>query len=40
MYGATGGVWPTGADFVPISAVTAEARVLTRLILSELGPGS
>ena len=38
MYGATGGVWPTGADFVPISAVEAEARVLTRLILSEIGP--
>ena len=38
MYGATGGVWPTGADFVPISAVEAEARVLARLILSELGP--
>ena len=40
MYGATGGIWPTGADFVPISAVEAEARVLTRLILSELGPKS
>jgi hypothetical protein len=39
MYGATGGVWPTGADFVPISAVESEARVLARLILSELGPG-
>jgi acetylornithine deacetylase/succinyl-diaminopimelate desuccinylase-like protein len=38
MYGATGGIWPTGADFVPISAVEAEARVLTRLILSEVGP--
>jgi acetylornithine deacetylase/succinyl-diaminopimelate desuccinylase-like protein len=38
MYGATGGVWPTGADFVPISAVEAEARVLTRLILSQVGP--
>jgi acetylornithine deacetylase/succinyl-diaminopimelate desuccinylase-like protein len=38
MYGATGGVWPTGADFVAISAVEAEARVLARLILSELGP--
>ena len=38
MYGATGGIWPTGADFVPISALEVEARVLTRLILSELGP--
>jgi acetylornithine deacetylase/succinyl-diaminopimelate desuccinylase-like protein len=38
MYGATGGVWPTGADFVPISAVEAEARVLARLIVAELGP--
>jgi acetylornithine deacetylase/succinyl-diaminopimelate desuccinylase-like protein len=40
MYGATGGIWPTGADFVPISAVEAEARVLARLILSQLGPES
>jgi acetylornithine deacetylase/succinyl-diaminopimelate desuccinylase-like protein len=38
MYGATGGIWPTGTDFVPISALEAEARVLVRLILSELGP--
>jgi acetylornithine deacetylase/succinyl-diaminopimelate desuccinylase-like protein len=37
MYGATGGVWPTGADFVPISAAVAEARVLARLIEAELG---
>jgi acetylornithine deacetylase/succinyl-diaminopimelate desuccinylase-like protein len=37
MYGATGGVWPTGVDFVPISAAETEARVLTRVILDRLG---
>jgi acetylornithine deacetylase/succinyl-diaminopimelate desuccinylase-like protein len=36
MYGASGGVWPTGVDFVTISDVETEARVLARLILSEL----
>ncbi|HET7263628.1 MAG TPA: M20/M25/M40 family metallo-hydrolase [bacterium] len=36
MYGATGGVWPTGADFVPVSQVVAEARVLAELIRSQL----
>jgi acetylornithine deacetylase/succinyl-diaminopimelate desuccinylase-like protein len=36
MYGATGGVWPTGADFVPISAALAEANVLAGLILDRL----
>ena len=36
MYGATGGVWPTGADFVPISAALAEAKVLAGLILAQL----
>jgi hypothetical protein len=36
MYGATGGVWPTGADFVPISQVVAEAQVLAGLIHSQL----
>jgi acetylornithine deacetylase/succinyl-diaminopimelate desuccinylase-like protein len=36
MYGASGGVWPLGADFVPISMVETEANTLTRLILSEL----
>ena len=36
MYGATGGIWPTGADFVPISAAVAEAKVLAGLILSQL----
>jgi acetylornithine deacetylase/succinyl-diaminopimelate desuccinylase-like protein len=39
MYGATGGVWPTGVDFVPISAAEAEARVLTCVILDQLGQG-
>ncbi len=37
MYGATGGIFPTGVDFVPISQVEAEARVVARLILAELG---
>ncbi|HEV2440050.1 MAG TPA: hypothetical protein VGX97_08310 [bacterium] len=37
MYGATGGVWPTGADFVPISAAVAEANVLAGFILAQLG---
>ncbi|HLY23546.1 MAG TPA: M20/M25/M40 family metallo-hydrolase [bacterium] len=37
MYGATGGVWPTGADFVPISQAVAEAEVLAGLIRSHLG---
>lgn len=36
MYGASGGVWPLGPDFVPISMVQAEAQTLTRLILAEL----
>jgi acetylornithine deacetylase/succinyl-diaminopimelate desuccinylase-like protein len=36
MYGASGGVWPTGTDFVAISAVETEARVLAHLILDQL----
>lgn len=36
MYGASGGVWPLGDDFVPISQVVAEARVLGTLVLREL----
>lgn len=36
MYGASGGVWPTGPDFVPISAALAEAEVLATLILDQL----
>lgn len=36
MYGASGGVWPTGVDFVTISDVETEARVLAHLILTEL----
>ncbi len=36
MYGASGGVWPTGEDFVPLSAVETEARVLAHFILSQL----
>jgi acetylornithine deacetylase/succinyl-diaminopimelate desuccinylase-like protein len=36
MYGASGGVGLMGIDFVPISAVETEARVLAHLILSQL----
>jgi acetylornithine deacetylase/succinyl-diaminopimelate desuccinylase-like protein len=36
MYGASGGVGLMGVDFVPISAVETEAKVLTHLILSQL----
>ena len=37
MYGASAGDYPLGADFVPISAVVKEARVLTHTILSLVG---
>jgi acetylornithine deacetylase/succinyl-diaminopimelate desuccinylase-like protein len=36
MYGASGGDWPTGDDFVPVSAVETEARVLWEVILDQL----
>lgn len=36
MYGVGGGVWPVGDDFVPISRVVTEARVLATLVLNEL----
>src|SRR5262249_60447212 len=36
MYGASGGVGLMGVDFVPISAVETEAKVLAHLILSQL----
>jgi acetylornithine deacetylase/succinyl-diaminopimelate desuccinylase-like protein len=36
MYGASGGVGLLGDDFVPISAVETEAKILTYLILSQL----
>jgi acetylornithine deacetylase/succinyl-diaminopimelate desuccinylase-like protein len=36
MYGAGGGAGLLGADFVPIAAVVAEAKVLATLILSQL----
>ena len=37
MYGASGGAgYPTGTDFVAISAIETEARVLTHLITSYL----
>ena len=35
-FGAGGGDWPLGIDYVPLSQVVAEARVLTRLILDTL----
>lgn len=40
MYGASGGVWPNNVDFVPISAVEQEARVLIRTIVDLLGVSS
>lgn len=36
MFGASGGVGITGTDYVPISAVEAEAKVLAHIILSQL----
>ena len=36
MYGAKAGIWPTGTDFVPISQLETEARVLASLILTLL----
>jgi acetylornithine deacetylase/succinyl-diaminopimelate desuccinylase-like protein len=36
MYGASGGVWPTGVDYVTVADVETEARVLARLILDQL----
>ncbi|MGH2379896.1 MAG: peptidase dimerization domain-containing protein, partial [Candidatus Limnocylindria bacterium] len=36
MYGASGGVWPTGIDFVAIADAMDEARVLGRLIATRL----
>jgi hypothetical protein len=39
MYGASGGVYPTGVDFVPLSAVENEARVLARFIIDQLRTG-
>jgi acetylornithine deacetylase/succinyl-diaminopimelate desuccinylase-like protein len=36
MYGASGGEWPLGPDFVAISAVETEARVLAHLIVDQL----
>jgi acetylornithine deacetylase/succinyl-diaminopimelate desuccinylase-like protein len=36
MYGAGGGAGLLGADFVPIAAVVAEAKVLATVILSQL----
>jgi acetylornithine deacetylase/succinyl-diaminopimelate desuccinylase-like protein len=37
-YGAKGGVFPLGPDFVPISAVVEEAKVIATLILDRMGP--
>jgi acetylornithine deacetylase/succinyl-diaminopimelate desuccinylase-like protein len=36
MYGASGGVWPVGVDFVTIADLMDEARVLAHLILRTL----
>ena len=36
MFGASGGDYPLGADFVPISAVETEAQVLAHFILDQL----
>lgn len=36
MYGASGGVWPAGVDFVPVSDAIDEARVLADLISRRL----
>ena len=36
MFGASGGVWPTGVDFVTISDVETEARILAELIVDQL----
>ncbi|NJK80287.1 MAG: peptidase dimerization domain-containing protein [Chloroflexaceae bacterium] len=36
MYGASGGDWPTGIDYVPLSALETEARVLAFFILRQL----
>ena len=35
-FGAGGGEWPLGTDYVPLSQVFAEARILARLILDTL----
>lgn len=37
MYGASGGEFPTGVDFVTLADLETEARVLARLILDRLG---
>lgn len=37
MFGASGGDWPLGVDFVPISQVVAEANIIARLVLDTLG---
>jgi acetylornithine deacetylase/succinyl-diaminopimelate desuccinylase-like protein len=36
MFGASGGDWPLGVDYVPLSQVVAEAKVVARLILDTL----
>lgn len=38
MFGARGGEWPLGPDYVAIDDLRAEARVLGTFILSTLGP--
>lgn len=36
MFGSQGGIWPAGTDFVPLSAIEAEAKVLAQMILQWL----
>jgi acetylornithine deacetylase/succinyl-diaminopimelate desuccinylase-like protein len=36
MFGASGGDWPLGIDFVPLSKIIAEARIIAQLILDTL----
>ena len=37
MYGATGGVWPLGPDWVTLADAEAEARVFADFVLRYLG---
>jgi acetylornithine deacetylase/succinyl-diaminopimelate desuccinylase-like protein len=34
MFGASGGDWPLGVDFIPIDAMVAEAKILAYMILN------
>ncbi len=39
MFGASGGDWPLGIDFVPLSHALAEAHIIARLVVDTLGGG-